>query len=260
MHRRPASRPRLLVGAALVALLTMVVVRAPASGASDQAVPPDAAARAVVPPDPLPSLPAPMPSVPLPLPSVNVPLPSINVASPLPSASLPLPSASLPLPSISPLPTVPLPSASLPLPSVSPLPSASLPVPTASASPNAASPSEPRSTSGPEGAVPVSSATTPAPPTPEGPVDGLSRGGGVGDDRRAAAGAGRAGRVEREPASPSWLVPALAFGVPLLLMVGAVVAQLVGGAAVLGVARRVLARHAGPAPRWMRGASDTADG
>jgi hypothetical protein len=259
MHRRPASRLRLLVGGALVALLTMVVVRAPTSGASDQPVPPDAAARAVVPPGPLPSLAAPMPSVPLPLPSVNVPLPSINVASPLPSASLPLPSASLPLPSISPLPSVPLPSASLPLPSVSQLPSASLLVPTPSASPNAAPTSEPRGTSDPD-ASPVSTATTPAPPPPDRPLDALSRGGGVGDDRRAPTGAGRAGPVEREPASPSWLVPALAFGVPLLLVVGAVVAQLVGGAAVLGVARRVLSRHSAPAPRWMCGASDNADG
>jgi hypothetical protein len=55
-------------------------------------------------------------------------------------------------------------------------------------------------------------------------------------------------------------VPALAFGVPLLLVVGAILAQLAGGAAVLTVARRALSRIPGPAPRWTRGASDPADG
>jgi hypothetical protein len=52
----------------------------------------------------------------------------------------------------------------------------------------------------------------------------------------------------------------LPFGVPLLLVVGAVLAQLAGGAAVLGVARRMLSRFPGPTPRWTRGASDASQG
>lgn len=266
MHQRPASRPRLVVGCALVALFTMLALRGPASGASDQALPPDAA-RAVLPPAPLPSLAAPMPSVPLPLPSIPIALPSspialpsVDAVSPLPSASLPLPTPpvpSVPVPSV-PVPSVPVPS--VPVPSLSPLPSASLPVPTGTASPYAASTSEPTGTSGPEGASLVSAATAPALGRPDGPVDGRRRGAGVVNDRRPPTTVGRGGPEEPESASPAWTVPALAFGVPLMLVVVAVVAQLVGGAAVLGAARRMLSRLPGPAPRWMRGASDASEG
>jgi hypothetical protein len=55
---------------------------------------------------------------------------------------------------------------------------------------------------------------------------------------------------------PSWLVPSLAFGVPLVLLAGAVLVQVAGGVAVLGAARRMFSHVPVPTPRWMRGASE----
>lgn len=245
MHRRPDARLRLLVAGALVALLTLALVRGTASGAHTVAADRGAAAQALLPPSPLPSLL-------LPLPSVNVPLPSIDLGSPLPSGSLPLPSV--------PEPSVPQPSVSVPLPSLSPLPSVSLPIPSASVEPPGSQPPSIAAATRPGGASAVTSTPTPSPSDRAGsPVGSARGGGGVGDDRRPSSGAGRAGALDPSADRPSWLVPSLAFGVPLLLAVGAVLTQLAGGAAVLGVARRVMSRIPGPTPRWMRGASD-ADG
>jgi hypothetical protein len=243
MRGMPAAALRFLVGGALVVVFTVALVRGPASGTIAAAVDADSGPQALILPSPLPSLELPLPSVPLPLPSVSLPLPPIDLASPLPSVSLPLPS-------------VPLPSASLPLPSVS------LPVPTASASPSAPpTPGPTAATTSPGATSSVSPSGTPAPATPVGSPERSARDGGAGDDRRPPTGAGRAGVVGHpQAAPPSWLVPSLAFGVPLLLLVGAVLAQLAGGVAVLGIARRMLSRFPGPTPRWMRGASDAGDG
>jgi hypothetical protein len=243
MRGMPAAALRFLVGGALVVVFTVALVRGPASGTIAAAVDADSGPQALILPSPLPSLELPLPSVPLPLPSVSLPPPPIDLASPLPSVSLPLPS-------------VPPPSVSLPLPSVS------LPVPTASASPSAPpTPGPTAATTSPGGTSSVSLTGTLAPATPVASPEKSARDGGAGGDRRPPTGAGRAGVVgHRQAAPPSWLVPSLAFGVPLLLLVGAVLAQLAGGVAVLGIARRMLSRFPGPTPRWMRGASDGGDG
>ena len=184
----------------------------------------------------LPSIDLPVPSVDSPLPSVDVPLPSIDVGTPLPSIS-PLPS--LPVPSL-PLPSVALPSVSLPLPSVA--------SPTPAAQPTLAPARSSDERSG--GVTPTNPASGSRPRS-----DDVFEG-----DASSASISGRgSGSNQRVLTLPSWLVPSLAFGVPLAFLMGFLLTQLSLGAGLLGVARRVLSR-APATPRWMRGASDVSDG
>lgn len=245
-----SSALRLLLGTALVVLLALALVREPASGSDAGPHDRDRDVGELILPSPLPSIEVPVPSVPLPLPLVSMDLRSIDLDSPLPSVSLPLPS--VPMPSVSlPVPSVPLPS--VPLPSSSdgstarPTPgvSGTTPTPTAAAESLGSFVSPP-------------GASTSASP---GETERSVQGAGAGSDGLPPSGAGRIGPLAASSSElPAWLVPSLAFGVPLLLLVGAVLAQLAGGAAVLGVARRMLSRFPGPTPRWMRGPSDVADG
>ena len=99
---------------------------------------------------PPPSLSLPVPSLPLPVPSLPLPVPS----PPLPIPSLPLPVPSLPLP----VPSLPLPVHSLPLPVPSPVPSGPLFPPSPSIV--GGDPSSPF-------------ASTPSPPTQNGPPLGI---------------------------------------------------------------------------------------
>jgi hypothetical protein len=233
------SRLGTTAASVLVVLVTLVLVRAPASGAPS-------GLRPLVLPSALPSLPVPLPSLPVPsLPLPSLPLPSVSI--PLPSVSLPLPSASVPLPSVS----QPLPSVSLPLPSLSQVQTASAPA--------SREPGSDASDSDPVGSA-VASADASVSRSASASTDESSGRGRSGDQRPPTAGKRAASAEASTAESPSWLVPSLAFGVPLVLVIGALIAQLLGGAAVLGVTRRVLSRFPGPMPRWMRGASDPADG
>jgi hypothetical protein len=244
----------LLAASAPVLILALSLVHTPASGAPLALADARSDGYPLVLPSPLPSLPVPLPSLPVPLPSL--PLPSVS--QPLPSVSLPLPSVSQPLPSVS----LPLPSVSQALPSVSvPLPSLSPPS-TASAGTSAA----PASTAAGARAVgsapvPVDASDAVASASEDASGDPSRDDRGVAGDRRPPPGAGRVAAPAPQPGgAASWLVPSLAFGVPLLLVIGVVLAQVLGGAAVLGLARRVLSRFPGPMPRWVRGVSDAGDG
>lgn len=177
---------------------------------------------------------------------------SLGLVSPLPSASLPvpLPSASLP---------VPLPSASLPVPlpstSVPPLPSASVPLPTPSL------PLPPPSPSLPSVSVPPLPGTS-LPPLPSGSLGGLpslsplssvSPGpeatGEADTDATDQPGAGTGGADSDGGLGSAFQalndfleigLPAVAIGIPLLLALGVLGAQLVGGASLMPVVRRTL--------------------
>ena len=172
------------------------------------------------------------PSLPV-LPTL-APLPSLPIATilPLPSASLPIATRS-PLPSAS-LPTVtlpPLPSASLPTATTRPRPSVT-PGPTAAPSPAATAVAAPASTStapsrvipatGSVGSRPAGTGLIVSDVSPERPVTVTV----------AAAHAG-AGQL-------AWLVPGLVLGLPGVLLLVIVAAQLLGGAAFLGLTRRTL--------------------
>jgi hypothetical protein len=160
-------------------------------------------------PVPLPSLPVPVPTLPLP----TLPLPTLP---PLPTPTLPpLPTPTLPVPT----PTLRLPTPTLPLPTPTPTPSASAPI----------SPSPLPSTFG---AGPINSATslgspfTSPPVTASGPAESISPTVGGGG-------------------SPfnSFVVPGLIVGVPAVIILGILVAQLAVGAAWMPVIRRWLNRR-----------------
>lgn len=171
------------------------------------------------------------------------------------STLLPLPTASLPIATILPLPSaplpiatiLPLPSASLPIATGSPLPSAS--IPTATPRPSALTSRPPAAPSPAATAVPAP-ASTPAPtstvparaiPAPESVASRPAAAGLIVSDVSlerpvtvavAAAHTG-AGQLV-------WAVPGLVLGLPGVLLLAIVAAQLVGGAAFLGLTRRTL--------------------
>ena len=179
--------------------------------------------------DPLPSIDllSPLPSIDLlsPLPSVNLgsPLPSVNLGSPLPSVNLgtPLPSVNL---------GTPLPTPSSAQPRRSP---AESPEGGGGASPSSASPSP--------GVVERSSTNPPAASATERSPVGTS----ASDD---AGSAEPVGIPELGPPTPrlsdvgSWLVPAVGVGVPFIVAILAVLAQVFGGAGAVHFARRVVNR------------------
>jgi len=175
------------------------------------------AARAV---DPLPSLP-----------SVPVPTPTVRPPTPLPTLpSLPLPT---PLPT---LPSLPVPTPTLPTPSL-PIPTPTLPVPTPTPSGPLGSPSS----------VPNPSASaSDAGGSPSVVPGGLTSGGSPAPGSSVDPGFGV---VSSGGFLPDFLVPALALGVPFLLLLAVVLAHVVGGAAWLPVIRHVLGSNRLPRPR-----------
>jgi len=179
--------------------------------------------------DPLPSVP--VPSVPLPSsPPASLPLPTV----PLPTPTVRLPTPTLPLPT--PLPTLPslLPTPLPTLPSL-PLPTPTLPVPTPTPSGPVGSPSS----------VPNPSASDAA-GSPSVAPGGLTSGGSPAPGSSVDPGFGVA---SSGGFLPDFLVPALALGVPFLLLLAVILAHVVGGAAWLPVIRHVLGSNRLPRPR-----------
>jgi hypothetical protein len=194
---------------------------------------------------PLPSLPV---STLLPLPSASLPIATIL---PVPSASLPiatilpLPSASLPLATRSPLP-----SASLPTVTSAPLPSPSLPI--ATATPRSLTPMpRPSPAPSPFATAEVAPASTPVPPSPV-PARVIPVTSSVGT-RPASTGlivsevsperpvtVAVAATTRVAAAQLAWLVPGLVLGLPGVLLMAIVTAQILGAAAFLGLTRRTL--------------------
>ena len=171
------------------------------------------------------------------------PLPLITLP-PLPLLSLVPTLPPLPLPTAPPLPSLPLPS--VPVPSV-PVPSVPLPTPPL---PSLPLPSLPASTEGPapSGAVPSGSAVGPSSP---GPLLDPGSSAVAG----ASAGAGGAPGSVQEPTagdqggSPfSFALPLLIAGIPLVIILLIVIAQVAGGAVWLPVIRRWLNRRLTPDP------------
>jgi hypothetical protein len=172
----------------------------------------------------LPSAP-PLPSLPLP----SLPLPSL-VATPAPSSlpSLPLPSVlTTPRPSV--LPSLPLPSVlPTPLPTVPPFPTPT----TAATSP----PSRPFTVPGPTESSEASGAPSkpsdrPGPSAPNSVAPTGTKGPVLVDDPSPPGGAG---------ALDGLVLPGLVLGVPTLVVIGFLVAQALGGIALLPALRRTL--------------------
>jgi len=183
-----------------------------------------------------------------PLPLITLPpLPLLSLVPtlpPVPLLSLVPTLPPLPLPTAPPLPSLPLPS--VPVPSV-PVPSVPLPTPPL---PSLPLPSLPASTEGPapSGAVPSGSAVGPSSP---GPLLDPGSSAVAG----ASAGAGGAPGSVQEPTagdqggSPfSFALPLLIAGIPLVIILLIVIAQVAGGAVWLPVIRRWLNRRLTPDP------------
>jgi hypothetical protein len=209
--------------------------------------------------DLLPSLPVDVPSLPIDLPSVPVPIPTIVPTLPPPPTLPPLPTImptlrplpSVPLPTLPPVPTLPplpsLPTPSLPTPSV-PLPSLPTPsLPTPSLPGSSGSPTQ-TPTTGTAGASPTPSPT----PLPGGggPARFLGEPVTFGSaPPTAAARPSPALVADHTPSddAPSRvdaiILPGLLIGVPAILVIAALIAQLAVGAAWLPVIRRWLHRR-----------------
>jgi len=188
--------------------------------------------------DLLPSLPVDVPSLPIDLPSVPVPIPTIVPTLPPPPTLPPVPTLP-PLPS---LPTPSLPTPSVPLPS---LPTPSLPTPSLPGS--SGSPTQ-TPTTGTAGASPTPSPT----PLPGGggPARFLGEPVTFGSaPPTAAARPSPALVADHTPSddAPSRvdaiILPGLLIGVPAILVIAALIAQLAVGAAWLPVIRRWLHRR-----------------
>jgi hypothetical protein len=169
-------------------------------------------------------------------------LPTLARPSALPEATL-APLASLPVSTLLPLPTtslpiatiLPLPSASLPTASTTPRLSAT-PGPTAGPSPAATAVAAPGSTLAPTSTAP--SRVIPA----TGSVGSRPAGTGlivsdVSPERPVTVTVAAAHAVAGQLA---WLVPGLVLGLPGVLLLAIVAAQLLGGAVFLGLTRRTL--------------------
>ena len=167
------------------------------------------------------------------LPTVSLPIATIL---PLPSASLPIATGS-PLPSAS-LPTVtsPLPSASLPTAIGTPRPSASTPRPTAAHSPAATAVATAAST-------PAATSTVPSRVIPAtGSVGSRPASTGliVSDISPERSGIVAVAGAHVSAGQLAWLVPGLVLGLPGVLLLAIVAAQVLGAAAFLGLTRRTL--------------------
>lgn len=170
-------------------------------------------------------------AVPIPDPSLPVPLPSLPL-TPVPTLQLPTPSPpplpTLPPPTLPPTPTLPVPTPTISIPPAS-LPIATPTPPTRSPSPSASG----------AGGGPISSVI------PSGPAGSLvAASGGLGE----AASAGPREVVSTAPdgaRSPfeTFVLPGLIVGVPAMLLLGILAAQVAIGAAWLPVIRRWLNRR-----------------
>lgn len=189
----------------------------------------------------VPSLPVELPSVALPDPTVVVPtLPPTPHPTPRPTPRPTLP----PLPTLPPVPSLPLPS--LPTPS---LPTPSFPTPSVPA-PSLPTPSLPTPTQSPRGSSSPSPAAASATSLPGagGPIGSGTTASEAGPEDDAS---GRS-PVPADPGQPSdvaagpldgIVLPGLLIGVPAVLVIAAVIAQLAVGAAWLPVIRRWLHRR-----------------
>jgi hypothetical protein len=219
------SDPGLTIGMATTVLGLLLLLATPASAADL----------------PLPSLPVALPSLPVP----TLPLPT-----PVPTATLP------PLPTLpAPTPTLPLPTLTLPPPPTLPVPTPSLPVPTPTLP--VATPTLPLSTPTPRptASAQPSPSTTPS-PSPS-PAPSLVGGGPVGSPTTIGAPVvGQpvvASGVPERPGTPtvvdrgspfdSFVVPGLIVGVPAIIILGILLAQLAVGAAWMPVIKRWLNRR-----------------
>jgi hypothetical protein len=204
----------------------LVVVVRPAAGVgpvSDPTLP------GALPSLPLPTLPLATPKLPtlppLPtptLPPLTTPTPTLPTLPPLPTPTLPLPTSTLPLPT----PTLPLPTPTLPIPS--------LPLSTSSAPPTVNPlPSTAGASSGP-----LASGAASAGPIVGGPIGSVTptQVASFEPDDGATPAVGGQG-------FGSLVLPGLLIGVPTMIIVGILVAQLAVGAAWLPVIRRWLNRR-----------------
>ena len=190
-------------------------------------------------PDVLPSLPIPtLPPLPVgtpkppTLPPLPVPTPTLPPLPTVPLPTVPLPT--VPVPTL-PLPTLPVPTPTLPVPTPTlPIPTPSLPIPTPSLALPSASP--PPSSAG---VGPLASAGASGGPIGAGPI-----GGSVGPNAAASA-------DPDEGVFPTFggqgfgslVLPGLLIGVPTIIVLGILAAQLAVGAAWLPVIRRWLNRR-----------------
>jgi hypothetical protein len=196
-------------------------------------------------PLPDPSLPAVLPSLPVPtLPPLPVATPKLPTPPPLPvpTPTLPPPPTLPPLPTL-PLPTLPVPTPTLTVPTPTlPIPTPTLPIPTPSLALPSASPtpsSNPSPVASAASGGPLASAGSSGAPVVAGPL-----GGSAGPDVAASAGPG-------EGTSPTFggqgfgslVLPGLLIGVPTIIVLGILAAQLAVGAAWLPVIRRWLNRR-----------------
>jgi hypothetical protein len=218
---QPSARRGPRAAGALLSGFVLVVL----GGGAARAVDP---LPSVSPPVQLPSLPSvPLPTVPLPTPTLRLPTPTL----PLPTPTLPLPT---PLPT---LPSLPLPTPTLPPTPSLPIPTPTLPIPTPTPSGPAGSPSS----------VPSSSASpSDAGESPSVAPGGLTSGGSPVPGSSVDPGFGV---TSSGGFLPDFLVPALALGVPFLLLAAVVLAHVMGGAAWLPVIHRVLGSNRLPRPR-----------
>jgi hypothetical protein len=232
-RRRRAGRLWLTVAAC--ALGALAGLAGPVAGVGPL---PDASLPEVLPSLPIPTLPplpvaTPKPPTPPPLPVPTPTLPPPPTLPPLPTVPLP----TVPLPTLPvPTPTLPVPTPTLPIPTPTlPIPTPSLTLPSASPSPSA----NPSALASPAGGGPLASAGAPSGPVGAGPI-----GGSAGPDVAASADPG-------EGTSPTFggvgfgslVLPGLLIGVPTIIVLGILAAQLAVGAAWLPVIRRWLNRR-----------------
>lgn len=173
--------------------------------------------------------------------AADLPLPSLPVA--LPSVPLPtLPVATPKLPTLPPLPTLPVPTPTLPVSTPTlPVATPTLPLSTPTPRPTASSQQSPSATPSPApspapsivGGGPVGSAATLGVPVVGQPV--LAS--GVPD------GPGSPVVVDRGSPFDSFVVPGLIVGVPAIIILGILAAQLAVGAAWMPVIKRWLNRR-----------------
>jgi hypothetical protein len=230
------SDPGLTIGMATTVLGLLLLLATPASAADL----------------PMPALPVALPSLPVP----TLPLPTLPVVTPKPPTAPPpptLPVATPKLPSLPPLPTLPVPTPTLPVPTPTlPVPTPTLPL----ATPTLPLPtSTPRATPRPQPSVAPSRSPSPS-PSPSalpsipgaGPIrSATTLGGPVVGQPVVASG------VPEVPLSPtivdrgspfdSFVIPGLILGVPAIIILAILAAQLAVGAAWMPVIRRWLNRR-----------------
>jgi hypothetical protein len=234
MRPRRRRGGRLGLTVATCALGALMGLAGPVAGVGPL---PDPSLLEVLPSLPIPTLP-PLPIAtpklptppPLPVPTPTPPPPTLPPLPTVPLPTLPLPTLPVPTPTLTlPTPTLPIPTPTLPI------PTPSLVLPSASPSPASNPSALPSTASG----GPLGSAGASGGPVGAGPV-----GGSAGPDVAASADPG-------EGTSPTFggqgfgslVLPGLLIGVPTIIVLGILAAQLAVGAAWLPVIRRWLNRR-----------------